>query len=205
MTNILAGAPSTNNNNHMMTNNFQLTSMSLMNHFLNNQQQQQQQDIYSQNWNQINSNQLVANALQMSQKLNPQLFEFFQSKAQNFPQTQPQQQPQQQTPNFFSPHLQHTQQLFKNQYDDYKKSTFSIQPYQDMTLGSATSHPYFNQANRMLSNNSPLLSYPQQQVISNNGSNSMSSNEAMSSSDNGKSGQLRSIISESCNLVNELN
>ncbi len=163
----------------------------------------------------------------MGNKLNPtQLFEFLQSKTsqnlstqaqqsqnqQHYHHHHPQQQQQQQQPhNIFNSNLQQNQ-FYTNQYDDFKVP-FTSSGYQDRAQPSPIApHSYFNsQGNDSFKySNMPASQYnqfyPPQQMSNNTSSSSTCSSEGLNSVEsNIKENPLRSIISESCNLVNEFN
>ena len=194
-----------NKTNHMPAvvppANFQMMPMNLMNHFMS----KQQQDMYQ--WNQLsNSSQLMANAFSsIGQKFNPSLFEYFQSKAHTF---------QQQQQQFFNPsqhaQLQQQQQQqcaqFYNQYEDFKKPFNNGSNFQELMGSQHNFVPHQHQAGLDLlykNVNNSINSKMQQQQISNCSSSSSTCSSEGSSLDSLKETQLR--ISESCNLVNELN
>lgn len=160
--------------------------MSLMNHFLNNQKQQQQ---HQQHWNQFNGSSAVTNALQMSQKFNPQLFEYLQ-KAQSL---QQQQQQIQSSQNFFNPNQ--NQNFFKSQYpssqEEYKPFPNGVPTYQNQYYANSGA----NYANSQF----------QQQYNSSAGSTCSSEGSTTGSTEPLKEKGFSSLISESCDLVNELN
>ncbi len=158
----------------------------------------------------------------MGNKLNPtQLFEYLQSKtSQSLSTQQPQintqnhynQQHQSHQPNIFNSNLQQNQ-FFSNQYEDFKVP-FPASCYQDRgQVSSVNSHSYFNSQGNdnfkytNMAANQYNQFYQSQQMPNNMSSNSSTcSSEGICSVDNNvKENPLRSIISESCNLVNELN
>ncbi len=125
----------------------------------------------------------------MSQKFNPQLFEYLQ-KAQSLQQQQPQQHQTQQ--NFFNQNVQQNQFL-KNQYlqEDYKPFPNGVPHYQEQLQ-----NPYYNYLN-------PNNNFQQYNL---SGSTCSSEGSAITSStENLREKGFSSLISESCNLVNELN
>ena len=141
----------------------------------------------------------------MSQKFNPQLFEYFKAQQQHQQQQQQQQHNQQtQSHNFFNQHL--PQQFQKSQCEDYKPvfPNNNGVAFQDPAL--TQNNHYFNQIgnqNKFQNNNLPGNYQP---FNSSSSTCSSEGNQSVENTNNAKEaggGGLSSIISQSCNLVNE--
>lgn len=136
----------------------------------------------------------------MSQKFNPQLFEFFQSQNQV---------PSQYPSSIFNPHLSQNPYYPGNQYEDFKKPF--VNNFQDPSqlsnyFNSMENPQHKDSTNKQNNLNTSHHSNFQMQPASNCSSrNSTCSSDGINSHDTAKDTGLRSIISESCNLVNELN